>query len=78
MCHLALAFADNAPKDPYLSKATEAEANEVVNVGIDYIYGLKRRTLVLFVVIHQKEIRWVFFIVDSGAPLTYLSIQVSA
>ena len=57
MCHLALAFADNAPKDPYLSKATEAEANEVVNVGIDYIYGLKRRTLVLFVVIHQKEIR---------------------
>ena len=63
---------------PYLSEATEDEANEKVKVGIGYIYGLKKRTLVPFVVKHREEIRWVFFVVDSGASVTYLSKQVGA
>lgn len=60
---------------PYLSKATEAEAevSEVVKVGIGYIHGLERRTMVSFVVRHPLEF---FFMVDSGTPVTYLSIQV--
>ena len=44
----------------YLLKATDAELNEVVNIGIGYILSLKRRTLVLFVVRHREEIRWGF------------------
>lgn len=43
----------------YLPKATDAELNEVVNIGIGYILSLKRRTLVLFVVRH-REIQWGF------------------
>ena len=42
---------------PYLSKATEAEANEVVNVAIGYIRDGGGRTLVPFVVRHREEIR---------------------
>ena len=34
-------------------------------MGMGYIYG-------------QSEARWVFFIVSSGAPMTYLSAQMSA
>ena len=59
-----------------LSKATEAEAKELVKIGIGYIHGLKRRTMVPFVVRCGEESRWVFFMVDNCAPLTYLLIQV--
>jgi hypothetical protein len=62
---------------PYLSKATVADAKEVVKVGTGYIHGKKRRTIVPLIVGRREEARWVFFIVDSTAPLTYLSIQVS-
>jgi hypothetical protein len=62
---------------PYLSKATEADAKEVVQVGNGYIYGRKFSAIIPFVVSHGDESRWVFFIMDSGAPLTYLSAEVS-
>jgi hypothetical protein len=62
---------------PYLSKATEADAKEVVQVAEGYIYGLHKRTIVPFVVANEKEARWVFFIVNSGSPWTYLSAQAS-
>ena len=62
---------------PYLSEATEAEANEVVNVGIGYIRLLKYHVIVPFVVKHREENRWVFFVANSGASVTYLSKQVS-
>lgn len=63
---------------PYLSKATESQDKEVVQVGRGYIYGKTSRGIVPFVVGHNSEARWLFFIVDSGAPLTYISTQVSA
>ena len=63
---------------PYLSKATESQAKEVVQVGRGYIYGEASRGIVPFVVSHNGEARWTFFIVDSCAPLTYISTQVSA
>jgi hypothetical protein len=62
---------------PYLSKPTVAEANEVVKVGTGYMHGKNRCTIVPFIVGHREEARWVFFIVDSTAPYTYLSIRVS-
>ena len=58
----------------YLSKAVDVEGP--VRVGTGYIYGLHKRTIVPFVVSHGEESRWVFFIVDSGSPWTYISIQV--
>jgi hypothetical protein len=60
---------------PYLSEA--ADAKEVIQVGTGYLYGVHKRTIVPFVVTYGKEARWVFFVVDSGSPWTYLSAQVS-
>ena len=62
---------------PYLSRAREAEAKAVVKVCNGYIRGLNARAIVPFIVGHGDEARWVFFILGSGAPLTYLSDQVS-
>ncbi|RPB15818.1 hypothetical protein P167DRAFT_602907 [Morchella conica CCBAS932] len=62
---------------PYLSKATDADAKKAVQVGHGYIYGSKFRAIIPLVVSHRDECRWVFFIMDSGAPLTYLSAQAS-
>lgn len=62
---------------PYLSRVREAEAKVKVKVGNGYIRGLTDRAIVPFIVGHKDEARWVFFILDSGAPLTYLSDQVS-
>lgn len=62
----------------YLAKATEADANTMVEIGRGYIFGRNVRTIFPCVVSHKGKAHWVFFIVDSGAPLTYLSVQVSA
>ncbi len=62
----------------YHTKATEADANNVVKVGQGIIYGHTFRTIFPCVVSYEDKAHWVFFIVDSGAPLTYLSSQVSA
>ena len=62
---------------PYPSRVGEAEAKALVKVGNGYIHGLKSRAIAPFIVGHQDEARWVFFILATGAPLTYLSDQVS-
>ncbi|KAI9767813.1 MAG: hypothetical protein M1840_005494 [Geoglossum simile] len=62
---------------PYLGKSTESDANAVVRVGHGYLFGRNIRTIFPCVVSCQDMARWVFFIVDSGAPLTYLSTQAS-
>ena len=61
----------------YLAKATEAEANKVVDIGHAYIFGHNSCTIFPCVVSYAGKSHWVFFIVDSGAPLTYLSAEVS-
>ena len=63
---------------PYLSVATECLAKEVIQEANGYMHGPHNRAIVPLVVRHKSESRWVFFIIDSGAPLTYLSIQVIA
>jgi hypothetical protein len=62
----------------YLAKATKADANTMVEIGRGYIFGRNVRTIFPCVVSHRGKAHWVFFIVHSGAPLTYLSVQVSA
>ena len=69
---------------PYLQKATEDEANKKIEIATGMTYstsivdGAKFRTVFPCVVSFEDNARWVFFIVDTGAPLTYLSAQVSA
>lgn len=62
---------------PYLQRANEAEANEVVITGQGFIYGSKYRMIFPCVVSFKSRAHWVFFVVDSGAPLTYLSQQAN-
>ncbi len=62
----------------YLAKATEADANKVLEIGQGVIYGKKLRTIFPCVVRNKDKAHWVFFVLDTCAPLTYLSAQVSA
>ena len=62
---------------PYLSPATPSEATKMPIEVTGFIYGPKRRTIVSLAVSYKKECCWVFFVVDSGSPLTYLSVGVS-
>ena len=61
---------------PYLQEATEDEANKVVKAVQVFIYGAKYRTIFRCTVGMKDKAHWVFFVVDTGAPLTYLSKQV--
>ena len=63
---------------PYLAKASEADANKVVEIGHGIVYGPKFRSILPCIVSRHGKSHWVFFIVDTGAPLTYLSAEVSA
>ena len=62
---------------PYLQEATKDQADEVAREIHGFLYGRKlRQILPCFLSIEDKS-RWVFFFVDSGAPLTYISSHVS-
>lgn len=63
---------------PYLQQATEDEANKIVTIADGLIYGNKFRNIFPCVVSYKGNARWIFFIVDIGAPVTYLSSQVSS
>ena len=63
---------------PYLEKTTKKEANNKVNLGHGIVYGDKFRVLFPHIVGLEDKAHWVFFIMVSGAPLTYLSVQMSA
>jgi hypothetical protein len=61
---------------PYLSEATKDEA-KVAETGSRFLYGRNSRTIFPCVVSYRDNARWVFFIVDSGSPLTYISVEAS-
>lgn len=63
---------------PYLSKATKSQAEEVVLVANGYIHPEGLKPIIPLVVSHAGEARWVFFLIDTAASVTYLSDQVSA
>lgn len=62
---------------PYLKEATKEEADKVADSLRGFLYGEKFRMMLPCILKIKDEARWVFFIVDGGAPLTYISTQVS-
>lgn len=62
---------------PYLSKATEADTHEIVESATGYLYGANLRPIIPLVVRNNDQAHWVFFLLDSLAPSTYISYQVS-
>jgi hypothetical protein len=61
----------------YLEKATKDDANKKVDIGYGFLYGSKFRPIFPCVLSFRDKAHWVFFLVDSGAPVTYLSSQAS-
>ena len=62
---------------PYIAEATKAEADKVPKEIRGFIYGQMYRMIFPCVLGMNGKARWVFFIVDGGAPLTYISAEVS-
>jgi len=62
---------------PCLKEATKEEADKVVEDTSGFVYGRKYRMILPCVLGIEEKARWVHFIVDSGAPLTYISTHVS-
>lgn len=60
---------------PFLKEATKDEAETVAKKIHGFIYGRRFRLILPCVLTTNDMSRWVFFIVDSGAPLTYISSQ---
>ncbi|KAG0640300.1 hypothetical protein HOY80DRAFT_885020 [Tuber brumale] len=60
----------------YHSPATKEDVNKVPQVCDCFIYGRNLRTMFPVVVSDRLgRAFWVFFLVDSGSPKTYLSVQ---
>jgi hypothetical protein len=62
---------------PYLKEATKEEADKLAREIQGFVYGRKFREILPCVLSIEDKARWVFFVVDSGAPLTYISTEVS-
>ena len=62
---------------PYLKEATKEEADIVADSVRGFLYGQKYRQILPCVLKVDDKAHWVFFIVDGGSPLTYISTQVS-
>jgi hypothetical protein len=62
---------------PYLKEATKEEVDKVVDEINGTLYGEAFRMILPCVLSAEDKARWVFFIVDSGAPATYVSKEVS-
>jgi hypothetical protein len=62
---------------PYLKEATKDEADKVANEIRSFYYGRSLRMIFPCILSVTGQARWVFFIVDCGAPLTYISTEVS-
>lgn len=61
---------------PYLSRATQDESNKKVDIGSGFLYGDTYCPIFPCVVKFRERAHWVFFIVASGSPGTFLSAQV--
>jgi len=62
---------------PYLKEATKDEADKVAKEIRGFYYGRSLRMIFPCILSMKGQARWVFFIVDSGAPLTYISAEVA-
>jgi hypothetical protein len=62
---------------PYLEEAKKDEADNMPDKIYGFMYGRKFRMILPCLFGIGDKARWVFFIVGGGAPLTYISSQVS-
>ncbi|KAI9771843.1 MAG: hypothetical protein M1840_001613 [Geoglossum simile] len=62
---------------PYLKEVKKIEADNMPHKLTGFMYGEKFRLILPCLVGVQGKARWVFFIVDTGAPLTFISDQVA-
>jgi hypothetical protein len=62
---------------PYLKEATKEEADKVADSLRGFVYGRMFRMILPSVLKIKDKAHWVFFIVNGGSPLTYISTQVS-
>jgi hypothetical protein len=62
---------------PYLKEATKDEADKVAREINGVLYGESFRMIFPCVLSAKDTARWVFFIVDSGAPSNYISAEVN-
>ncbi|KAI9771650.1 MAG: hypothetical protein M1840_001865 [Geoglossum simile] len=62
---------------PYLKEGTKADTENTPEKVSGFLYGSKFRLVFPCLLSIEEKAHWVFFIVDSGAPLTYISTQVA-
>jgi hypothetical protein len=62
---------------PYLKEAMKDEADKKVASVQGFVYGRLTRNIFPCTLSIQGKACWVFFLVCSGAPLTYISAEVS-
>jgi hypothetical protein len=60
----------------YLSKVSELDSKQPLDVFKGNFFGPKSRIILPLAVNHKGNCRWVHFILDTGAPYTYLSPRV--
>ncbi|PUU73964.1 hypothetical protein B9Z19DRAFT_1068581 [Tuber borchii] len=65
----------NPNQEPFLSLATHAEARAIPTEYPGFVYGRMSRIMSSMVVSHEGKSLWVLFIVDTGSPVTLLSIE---
>ena len=62
----------------YLTKATEDDVKRKIDAINGYLYGEGRRAIVPCDVNNGDKAYWVYFLVDAGAPVSFLSEKVNA
>jgi hypothetical protein len=62
---------------PSLKEATKDEADKVAREINGVLYGESFRVIFPCILSAKDTARWVFFIVDSGAPSNYISAEVN-
>jgi len=62
---------------PYLKEARKEEADYVADSVRGFMYGQMYHMILPCVLKVEDKAHWVFFIVNGGSPLTYVSTQVS-
>ena len=62
---------------PYLQEASKDETDKVPEEINGFFYGPKSRMILPCVLSIEDKARWVFFIVNGRAPVTYISSQAS-
>ena len=62
---------------PYLQEVTKAEADRMTTKLHGFMHGKKFRMIFPRIFSHKDQACWVFFIMNTGAPLTYISTEVN-